>query len=314
MRGAVGFRSVGRADVFFDSQGERCAAWLYTPDGTAAPYGCVVLAHGFTMVREARLDAYAERFAAAGFAAVVFDYRHFGASGGEPRQLLDISRQLADWRAAIAFVRSRDDLDSARIALWGTSFSGAHVVALAAVDHEIAAVVSQVPYAGLERRGGPPRVGFLARMLAAAIRDELRGRLGRAPHYIPVAAEPGEFAAFNTAGGIDEMKAIIPADSSWENRFTPRLMLRAPRYRPFDDAASVHCPLLVCVCEDDAITPPGPAVAGAGRAPAGELRRYPIGHFDIYLGGWFERAVADQTEFLLAILGDRRPLDAYSEV
>jgi len=305
---------VRRADVSFDSQGDRCAAWLYLPDGVAEPHPCVILAHGFTMVREARLDAYAEHFAAAGFAALVFDYRHFGASGGHPRQLLDISRQLADWRTAIAFARGRDELDPSRIALWGTSFSGGHVVALAAVDHEIAAVVSQVPYAGLERRSGPPQVGFLMRMLGAALRDELRGRLGRSPHYIPVAAPPGEFAAFTTPGGVEEMRAIIPADSLWENRFTPRLMLRAPRYRPFADAASVSCPLLVCVCDDDAITPPGPAVAGAERAPAGEVRRYPIGHFDIYLGEWFERVVADQTEFLAASLGGRRTTVEYTRV
>ena len=77
------------------------------------PHGCtcrtatgafpgVVLAHGWTGVREQRLDAYAERFAGAGLAALVFDYRHFGASSGEPRQLLDVKRELADWQAAIA--------------------------------------------------------------------------------------------------------------------------------------------------------------------------------------------------------------------
>jgi dienelactone hydrolase len=302
---------VRRADLSFESDGERCAAWMYLPDGPAAPHPCVILAHGFGMVREARLDAYAEHFAGAGIAALVFDYRHFGASGGLPRQLLDISRQLADWRAAIAFVRGSDELDSSRIALWGTSFSGGHVVALAAGDPEIAAVVSQVPYAGLERRTGPPRVGFLARMVSAAIRDELRGRLGRPPRYIPIAAEDGVFAAFNTPGGMAQMKAIVPADSSWENRFTPRLMLRAPRYRPFEDAASVGCPLLVCVCEDDVVTPPAPALAGAGRAPQGEVRSYPIGHFEIYLGEWFDTAVADQTAFLTSNLGVSASLVAH---
>ncbi|MEA2298142.1 MAG: uncharacterized protein QOF77_1078 [Solirubrobacteraceae bacterium] len=294
---------MSRADLFFDSQGVPCAAWLYLPDAAEAPSPCVILAHGFTMVREARLDAYAERFAAAGLAVLVFDYRHFGASAGQPRQLLDISRQLADWRAAIDFVRDHAALDSSRIALWGTSFSGGHVVALAAVDHGIAAVVSQVPFAGLGRRAGPPRVGFLARMVAVALLDELRGRLGRSPHYIRVAAEPGTFASLNTPGAYREMRSIVPPDSSWENRFAPRVVLRMPGYRPFDQAAAVRCPLLVCVCEDDAITPAAPAIAGAGRAPLGELQSYPIGHFDIYRGEWFERAVATQTEFLSGCLG-----------
>ena len=83
------------------------------------------MAHGFSGVRDQRLDAYAERFAAAGLACLVFDYRHFGDSGGQPRQLLDIGRQLDDWRAAIAFARSLEEVDGDRIGLWGTSFSGA---------------------------------------------------------------------------------------------------------------------------------------------------------------------------------------------
>ena len=90
-----------RIDVGFSSGAERCAAWLY-PGRGAGRRPCVILAHGFGGVREARLDAYAERFAGAGVTALVFDYRHFGGSDGDPRQLIDIPRQLDDWRAAIS--------------------------------------------------------------------------------------------------------------------------------------------------------------------------------------------------------------------
>ena len=75
-------------------------------------------------MREQRLDAFAERFAAAGLAALVFDYRHFGASEGEPRQLLDVKRQLTDWRSAVAYARGLAGVDGDRVAVWGTSFSG----------------------------------------------------------------------------------------------------------------------------------------------------------------------------------------------
>ena len=135
-----------RLDVEFASERDTCAAWLYVPDGNG-PFAAVVLAHGWTGVREQRLDAYAARFADAGLAALVFDYRHFGASSGQPRQLLDIKRQLADWAAAVSFARSRAEIDSARIAVWGTSFSGGHVVETAARDPQIAAVVAQAPFA-----------------------------------------------------------------------------------------------------------------------------------------------------------------------
>ena len=105
------------------------------------------MAHGFSGVREQRLDAYAERFAAAGLAVLVFDYRHFGASQGEPRQLLSIAPPArADWRAAVAHARYLLEVDPKRVAVWGTSFSGGHVVAVAAADPAIAAVVSQAPF------------------------------------------------------------------------------------------------------------------------------------------------------------------------
>src|ERR1035438_3061751 len=102
-----------RQDKTFLSEGTACAAWLYRPDGVANP-PIVVLAHGFAAFRDLRLDAYAERFAQAGYAALVFDYRHWGASEGEPQRVLDIGRQHADWRAAVAYARSLGGVDTAR--------------------------------------------------------------------------------------------------------------------------------------------------------------------------------------------------------
>src|SRR3954447_24665152 len=100
------------------------AAWLYRPEGAT---GCVVMGHGLSAVREQRLPAYAERFAAAGLAALLFDYRYFGSSGGEPRQLLDIDAQLADWRTALGWARARYE----RVGLFGSSFGGGHVIEIA---------------------------------------------------------------------------------------------------------------------------------------------------------------------------------------
>jgi dienelactone hydrolase len=88
---------------------------------------------------------------------LVFDYRHFGASEGEPRQLLDVAKQLGDWRAAIAWTRAQPEIDAARVAIWGTSFSGGHVMSLGAEDAQLAAIVAQVPFcdpAPRRRRSG----------------------------------------------------------------------------------------------------------------------------------------------------------------
>jgi dienelactone hydrolase len=293
-----------RTDLTFRSGDDRCAAWLYRPDGSDPP-PVIVLAHGFGLVREARLDAYAERFAAAGFAALVFDYRHFGASSGTPRQLLDINRQLDDWRAAIATVRGLVGLDARRVALWGTSFSGGHVAALAAEDTKIAAVISQVPYAGLGGRGGRRRLGGLARLLSAAARDEWCGWTGRPPATIPIVAEPGTFGALVWPEAPATMAALLPATHTWVNAYTPRVTLRLPRYRPFDTAARIGCPWLVMVCDRDRITPPDQAAKLASRAPRLELHRLPTGHFDVYSGDWFERAISVQVDFLRRHLPER---------
>jgi uncharacterized protein len=135
-----------REDVRFASGGEECAAWLWPPADSDAPAPCVVLGHGFGALKEARLDAYAERFSAAGYAALAFDYRHFGGSDGEPRQLVDIARQRADWQAAVGFTRGLEGVDSDRIAVWGSSLAGGHVIHTAAVDDRVAAAIAQVPH------------------------------------------------------------------------------------------------------------------------------------------------------------------------
>ncbi len=291
----MGSRAFTRSDVSFESGGLRCAAWLYLPAGPP-PHPCVVLAHGFAGTREVRLDAYAERFAAAGFAALVFDYRHFGASEGEPRQLLDVGKQLADWRAAIAFARALPGIDPARIAIWGTSFSGGHVLSLGAEDHRLAAIVAQVPYCD-PRAAGSSAVPML-RLLMAGLRDALHARLGLPPHEIPVVGPPGSLAVLTSPDSMPGYLALSPPGGLWRNAVAARIVLQVQRYRPLSGAARIESPLLVCVAERDVVTPPGPAVEAASRARRGTSKRYPCQHFEIYLGALFEQAVADQIEFL----------------
>ena len=149
-----------RHDVSFTSGEDTCAAWLYMPIGVTSP-PVVILGHGLGGTREMRLDAFAERFAQAGIAALAFTYRHFGDSGGQPRQLLSIKRQLADWDAAIDWVRNRRDVDGTRIAVWGSSFGGGHSITVASRHPELKAAVAQCPNVNLKLGGiGMPRLGF----------------------------------------------------------------------------------------------------------------------------------------------------------
>jgi dienelactone hydrolase len=294
-----------RVDVSFDSGGESCAAWLYRPPQATA---CVVIAHGWTGVREQRLDAFAEHFADAGLAALVFDYRHFGASAGEPRQLLDIARQHADWRAAVAYVRGLEGIDPNRIALWGTSFSGGHVIVTAARDPAIAAVVAQVPFVdGLASVRRLP-VAHQLQLTLAGLRDQLGALAGRPAHMVASVGPPGSVAVMNSPDAEPGFRALCPPGLQWPNRAAARIVLRAILYRPIRSVGAVRCPILFTIGQDDVITPPDLAEAAAARAPRAEVRRYPGGHFDLYVGEGFDCVIPDETEFLLAHLGAPAPL------
>ena len=136
-----------RRNVSFTSQGAQCVGWLYLPDDLAAgeKAPAVVMANAITATKEMVLPAYAEQFAAAGFAALAFDFRFLGESGGEPRGQLFASEQIEDLRNAISWLSLQPEVDANRIGAWGASFGGAHVLYLAAFDKRIKAAVSAIP-------------------------------------------------------------------------------------------------------------------------------------------------------------------------
>ncbi len=299
-----------REDLRFTAGAEQCAAWLYPPatlpdtsvetatsSGAPDATALIVMAHGMSGTRRDRLGAFAERFSAAGFAALVFDHRGFGDSDGEP-DLFEPARQLEDWRAAIAFGRSLPGIDGERVATFGSSMGGGNALAAAVEDERVAAAISQVPFLDivLQTHRSSPRV--TAKVLAAAA----RGR------HLPVLGEPNEAALLNAPGAAAGWRHVVAIgeDSCWRDRISTGWLLGRP-YRPGRKAAKLHCPWLVCVGEADRVARPGPAIAAAHRAPLGELRTYPgVDHFDIYDGPAHEALVADQLAFLHRhLLGSR---------
>lgn len=286
-----------REELEFKSCGTTCAGWHYQPIG-GVPGPLVVIGHGFDGVREQRLDAYAERFAAAGLASLVFDYRNFGSSAGEPRQLFDNKAQLDDWRAAIDCGRRLDGVDPERVGLWGTSSSGGHVVRLAAEDERIAAVVSQVPFADGFAQFLKLRVAQSGRLLLAGLKDRIGSFFGADPLLIPFAGRPGTVAPATSPDALSGLAHITPPNSTWRNEIVARFTLTSAFYRPATDARRVRCPLLVCVADGDLLIASKPALKMAAKAKRGELRRYPFGHFAMYVGLGFDRATCDQAAFL----------------
>ena len=278
-----------RKEIQFESDGDRCAAWLYR-SGSAARSPAIVMAHGLSGTRRDRLGAFAERIAQAGIAALVFDHRGFGDSEGEP-DLFEPRRQLKDWAAAIDYARSLTGVDPRRVATFGSSMGGGNALAAAAADRGVAAVVSQVPFLTM-RQAHPSPLRTQVRMVAAA----LRGR------HLPAVGQPGDAAFINAPGSEAGWRHVVASgeDSRWRDRASSRWLLTSPlTFNHIRHARRLHCPWLVCVGEADQVAAPGIAIRAARRAPFGELRTYPgVDHFDIYDGPEHEAVVGDQLEFL----------------
>ena len=291
---------VMRQDVGFLSGGSRCAAWLYRPRRRETALPCVVMAHGFGATREMSLAPYAELFAAAGMNALLFDYRHFGASEGEPRQLISVRRQLQDYRSAIEYARTLEDVDAARIAVWGTSFSGGHALVTAAGQAGVSAAVCQCPMldglAALRNilsYGGARQV---LKLTGHGLLDLSAAAFGRT-HCIPIVGQPGTLAIMSTPDAEDGYRRLMPA--GFRDDVAARIALWVAAYRPVSEADKVRCPVLLQICEHDSVAPASAAEAALRRmGPYGEVCRYPIGHFEPYFGEHFERSVDDQLEFL----------------
>jgi dienelactone hydrolase len=298
----MAFENVSREVVRFRSETEECHAWRYLPLGAARdrPVPMVVLAHGLGGVKGLGLDAYAQRFCAAGYACLVFDYRHFGESGGEPRHLLSVRRQRADWWAAVGAARTMPEVDPTRIVLWGTSFAGGHVLVTAARDPCVAAAVVQCPFTtfyaswlAIEPRSG-------AKLAARVALDVGAHVLGRPPVLVRGWGRPGEAAAMTAPDVVAGVEALVAASgvTNLPDAIPARGLLSMVGDVPGRRAQDVRCPVLFCICRNDTVAPAAPTARYALRAPRSRIALYDCGHFDIYLGEPFEQAVADQLAFL----------------
>jgi dienelactone hydrolase len=288
---------ITRQNVSFNSGQDTCAAWLYLPDGVTPP-PVVILGHGLGATREMRLDAFAERFAQAGIAALAFTYRHFGDSTGQPRQLLSIKRQLADWDAAITFAKKRRDVDGTRIAVWGSSFGGGHSITVASRHPELKAAVAQCPFTdglasalALGPAASLKALPLVARDYASIVR---RGT----PVTIPLAGRPGSVALMNAPDALPGYQALLPDHSTFRNEVAARVVPTIMTYRPGRVAKKIAYPILFCISDTDTVTPPAETERYARTAPRGEIKHYDAGHFAFYLGEPFEALVGDQIEFL----------------
>jgi pimeloyl-ACP methyl ester carboxylesterase len=240
--------------------------------------------------------AAARTFARHGMTAATFDYRGFGASGGTPRQVVSVPRQLADVRATLTYVRNLDGVDPARVGLWGTSLGGGHVLSVAAEDPAVAAVVAQAPFNGFPRKSAGRSTVQAVGLLWTALKDRLRGRTGHQPLYVKAVGTAEEQAVM--VGGA-ALSVVAELESrTWRNEVAPRALLEMMHYRPGRTVHRIKAPLLISIGSHDEETVESTTRHLAALAPRGTLHTYPISHFDFYRPDVRRQVLADQSEFL----------------
>jgi len=300
--GIAAVTSAQREGIAFRSGTDHCAAWHYQGSNGA----CVVMAGGAGVAKEPATDRFAARFHAAGYSVLAFDYRHFGESGGTPRQVLRIREQLADWEAALDCAAALPEVETGKIAGWGFSLAAGHLLRLAARPQDqrrLAAVIAQAPLA--DGAVSSPRAlrhetpGVLARFPLIALRDVARGLAGREPLVVPLAGPRGAVAMLTTPDATDGDRALNPGDTyrDWQQTIAARSVVPIALYRPGRSARRITCPLLAVISNRDQSVLAAPALKAARRAPAGEVLQVDGNHYAAFLDQ-HENVVAAELDFL----------------
>jgi cephalosporin-C deacetylase-like acetyl esterase len=249
-----------RRNIEFKADGVTLRGWLYKPNKGKKPFPIVAMAHGFSGIKEMGLDLYAEVFAKAGLAVLVYDNRCLGSSGGQPRQDIDPTMQLRDYRSAITFAQQQPECDSKRIGLWGTSYTGGTVCAVAALDRRVKAVVSQVPFMnGHKNLQQFLPIGSVQAFHEMLDEDRIRRVSGKKSAYVKMCSlDPNEPHVFPGEETYNYIHQYVDADPkcTWENRVTVRSLEYMLEYDVTGYMKMISpTPLMMIVSETDTTTP-----------------------------------------------------------
>ena len=297
-----------RTDVEFDAEGVTLRGWLYVPDGASGPVPTIVMCHGFSAVKEMYLDRFAEAFADAGLGALVYDNRNLGASDGEPRQEIDPWEQVRDYRHAITYATTRSEVDADRIGVWGSSYSGGHVLVVGAIDRRVKCVSCQVPLISGHRNARRlVRSDFIAAVGGMFDEDRANRYAGEPPAMIPVVdADPMAPSSLPTADSYTWFTETAASRApSWRNETTLRSVEMFWEYEPGAYIQWVSpTPLQIVVAAGDHLTVSDLAIEAYGRA--NEPKKLVIlsgGHFDAYVADFDAASGAAAAWFTEHLLG-----------
>ncbi|MEH1053530.1 alpha/beta hydrolase, partial [Acinetobacter baumannii] len=281
---------------------EMIAADFYIPK-TNNKSAVIIMAHGFAGLRQFKLIQYAQRFAQAGYAVILFDYRYWGGSTGKPREMISINSQLEDWKTMIQYASTCKFIDNRRIVLWGTSLSGGYALSLASELKNIQAIMVQIPYVdGAETAKLYPLQRY-PQALKLSSQDYMGSKMGLNPKRLPV-VDQYKLCFMPTADSYYGYLSIVNPDYYWSGEVPARVFFNLMRYRPIQLVRQINIPVLFIAAQHDSLIPiESSREAATNIAPFVSYHEWDMKHFDIYHGSWFEKAVTTQLEFLHQHIG-----------
>ena len=245
--------------VEFNSCGDTVRGVLHTPDGATGPVPLIILAGGWCYVKEIVMPYYAKAFTDIGVACLLFDYRNFGDSGGEPRQHIDPWGQIEDYRNAVSFGRTLDEIDNNKIGIWGISYSGGHVIITASLDPRVKFAISTIPvvdgYPTMRRCHGERK---FAGLMAMILEDRERRHAGQAGGTMPMSTtDPdNELSAWpfpHVCTIFNDIKQNEAPNHEHINTIESVELLLAYQVKPY--AVRIHeTPIMMAVAKGDNIT------------------------------------------------------------
>jgi fermentation-respiration switch protein FrsA (DUF1100 family) len=296
-----------REDIEFDADGTTLRGWFYMPHNASEQVPVIIVTHGYGGVKEQYLDRYAEVFAAAGLAVLVYDHRNFGASDGLPRQEVDPLWQVRDYRSAITYAQTRSEINVKKIGIWGSSYSGGHVLVVGAIDKRVGAVVSQAGTISGYLSGLRRMPSSQAKALRTACDADRAARArGEVPAMIPMASEDPTKSGYgdDTRDFLFATRDFAP---SWRNEITLRSIEMSREYEPGIYISRISpTPLLMILATGDDITPIDLSLDAYNRAlEPKELLLIEGGHYTPYVVEFEQGAAAARDFYVKCLLGNQ---------
>ncbi|NRB38280.1 MAG: alpha/beta fold hydrolase [Pseudomonadales bacterium] len=286
----------------FQVEGTTLRGVFHLPENTDTKNGhqlpIVIMANGYATEWQFGTAEFIKAFTEAGIATFNFDYRSFGQSDGEPRQMVDIPGQLIDFHHAIENVKNQAWVDGQKLILWGSSLGGGHAISMAAEHHEIKAMIAQVPHCCSRAAFKTVSLSAVFKGMSNAIADNLGSLFNRPPIYLPILAEPSEYGVMHHAGWKKSYEVIGDGSPTWKNQLVARSLLKGGDYRPTMVADKIQCPSLLVPAEDDAGVPLDSVKETANKMKQAEIFSIPGDHFGVYYGEYLPRVIEKQLGFI----------------